>query len=87
MNRLLGMSRRMNALGVVGMHIHNQRSVNEYEANETKYLDFSVHFAAIGTAITALRKEHTIPKPVPTLTFTDLRPGSRGETRELTIRE
>ena len=86
MNRLLGMSRRLNALGVVGMHIRNDRQVIEYESNDTKYLDFSVHFAAIGTAITATRKEHTIPKPIPTLTFTDLRPGSRGETRELTIR-
>src|SRR5438270_2456809 len=75
MNRLLGMSRRMNALGVVGMHIRNDRQVLEYESNDTKYLDFSVQFAAIGTAITATRKEHTIPKPIPTLTFTDLRPG------------
>lgn len=87
MDRLLNMSRRLNAIGVVGMHIHSNRRLIEQESNETKYLDFSVQFSAIGTAISALRKDHVIPAPQPTLTFTDLRPGQRGETRELTIRE
>lgn len=86
MNRLVGMSRKLNAIGVVGMHISNDRRVMEYEANETKYMDFSVHFSAIGTAITAQRKDHVIAKPKPTLSITDLRPGRRGETRELMIR-
>jgi uncharacterized protein YbjQ (UPF0145 family) len=86
MDRLLNMSQRLNAIGVVGMHIHSNRRLIEQESNETKYLDFSVQFSAIGTAITALRKDHVIPSPQPTLTFTDLRPGRRGETSELTIK-
>jgi len=87
MDRLLRMSRSLNAIGVIGMHISCNRRVIEMEANETKYLDFSVQFSAIGTAITAQRKDHVIPTVTPTLSFTDLRPGQRGETRELTIRE
>ena len=79
MDRLLNMSRRLNAIGVVGMHIHSNRRLIEQESNETKYMDFSV-------AINALRKDHVIPAPQPTLTFTDLRPGRRGETSELTIK-
>jgi len=80
------MSRRLNAIGVVGMHIHSNRRLIEQESNETKYMDFSVQFSAIGTAINALRKDHVIPAPQPTLTFTDIRPGRRGETSELTIK-
>jgi len=87
MNRMLGMSQRLNALGVVGMHIGCNRRVMESEANGTQYLDFSVQFSVIGTAITALRKDHVIPKPKATLSITDLRPGKRGETRELTIKD
>jgi len=86
MDRLLKMSQRLNAIGVVGMHIHSNRRLIEQESNETKYLDFSVQFSAIGTAINALRKDHVIPAPQPTLTFTDIRPGRRGETSELTIK-
>jgi uncharacterized protein YbjQ (UPF0145 family) len=86
MDRLLKMSRRLNAIGVVGMHIQCNRRVMEFESNETKYLDFSVQFSAVGTAITAQKKDHVIPTLTPTLSFTDLRPGRRGETRELTIR-
>lgn len=86
MDRLLNMSRRLNAIGVVGMHIHSNRRLIEQESNETKYMDFSVQFSAVGTAINALRKDHVIPAPQPTLTFTDLRPGRRGETSELTIK-
>src|SRR6266550_3672469 len=80
MERLLNMSRRLNAIGVVGMHIYSNRRLIEQESNETKYMDFSVQFSAVGTAINALRKDHVIPAPQPTLTFTDLRPGRRGET-------
>ena len=87
MNRLLSMSQRLNALGVVGMHINCSRKVSESEASGARYLDFSVQFSAVGTAITALRKDHVIPKPKPTLSITDLRPGRRGETRELTIKD
>ena len=86
MERLLNMSRRLNAIGVVGMHIYSNRRLIEQESNETKYMDFSVQFSAVGTAINALRKDHVIPAPQPTLTFTDLRPGRRGETSELTIK-
>jgi uncharacterized protein YbjQ (UPF0145 family) len=87
MNRLLSMSQRLNALGVVGMHINSGRKVSESEASGTRYLDFSVQFSVIGTAITALRKDHVIPKPKPTLSITDLRPGRLGETHELTIKD
>ena len=86
MDRLLNMARRLNAIGVVGMHIHSNRRLIEQESNETKYMDFSVQFSAVGTAINALRKDHVISAPQPTLTFTDLRPGRRGETSELTIK-
>ena len=86
MDRLLNMARRLNAIGVVGMHIHSNRRLIEQESNETKYMDFSVQFSAVGTAINALRKDHVIPAPQPTLTFTDLRPGRCGETSELTIK-
>ena len=87
MSRLLSMSQRLNAQGIVGMHIGCQRKLIEHEANNTRYLDFSVQFSAIGTAITALRKDHVIPSPKPTLSFTDLRQGLRGQTRELTIKD
>ena len=89
MYRLVNMARRLNAFGVVGMHIDYDRDVVEYETdNPTRYyMDLFVHFSAIGTAITAQRKDHVIPAPKPALSFTDLRPGQRGETRELTIRE
>src|SRR6266567_6177993 len=86
MDRLLNMSRRLNALGVVGMHINCARQIEEREANGAHYMDLTVQFAAIGTAITAVKKDHVIPTPQPTLSFTDLRPGTRGETRELTIK-
>jgi uncharacterized protein YbjQ (UPF0145 family) len=89
MSRLLDTARKAHAFGVVGMHLDCDRRVMEYETdNPTRYyLDFYVHFSAIGTAIAAQRQDHTIPKPIPALTLTDLRPGQRGETRELTIRE
>jgi len=89
MYRLVNMARNLNAVGVVGMHIDYDRNIDEYETdNPTRYyLDLFVHFSAIGTAIRAQRQDHVIPKPRLTLSFTDLRPGQRGETRELTIRE
>lgn len=90
--RLEDMARRFNAVGVVGMHIDAHRDVIDYEQERSGglrlyYMDLKVDFSALGTAITALRRDHVIPKPQPTLTLTDLRPGQRGETRELTIRE
>ena len=84
MDRLLNMSRTLNAIGVVGMHIHCKRTVIAEESNDIK---FTVQFSAIGTAITEQKRNHVIPPVQPTLSFTDLRPGQRGETRELTIRE
>jgi uncharacterized protein YbjQ (UPF0145 family) len=89
MYRLVNMARNLNAIGVVGMHIDYDRNIQEYETdNPTRYyLDLFVHFSVIGTAIRAAKQDHVIPKPQLTLSFTDLRPGQRGETRELTIRE
>ena len=89
MYRLVNMARNLNALGVVGMHIDYDRNIEEYETDNPsrKYLDLFVHFSVIGTAIRAQKQDHVIPKPQLTLSFTDLRPGQRGETRELTIRE
>ena len=90
MNRVIDMARKMNAYGVVGMHIDNTRQVFEYEqeiGEYTKYyyMDLAIHFSAIGTAISAQRKDHVIPSPQPTLTFTDLRPGRYGQSQELRL--
>ena len=92
MNRMMAAARKLNAVGIVGMHIENSRNIIEYEQERENYptqyyMDLNVHFAAIGTAIIATKKDHVIPPPKPTLTFTDLRPGRRGETQELTLRD
>jgi len=89
MTRLQSMARSFDAAGVVGMHIGFDRQENEYERENdpTTYRDLMIHFSAIGTAIIARRPDHVIPSPKLTLTFTDLRPGRRGEVRELTFRE
>ncbi len=89
MERATSMARRQQALGIVGMHIENNRQVSEYETDNPgrKFLDLYVHFAVLGTSIIAVKKEHTIPTPKPTLTFTDLRPGRYGQNQELTFRE
>ncbi|HVB26012.1 MAG TPA: heavy metal-binding domain-containing protein [Ktedonobacteraceae bacterium] len=90
--RVIEMAKRFNAFGVVGMHIDCQRNIIDYEQEREGYptqyyMDLSIHFSAVGTAITAQRKDHVIAPPIPTLTFTDVRMGQRGETRELTISE
>lgn len=87
MTRANGMARTLNAIGVVGMHIENSREVIEYETDNPTayYLDLLTHFAVTGTAIVAVKKDHVIPKPKPTLTFTDLRPGRYGQNSELTF--
>ena len=92
MNRLVSMARSFNASGVVGMHISCEREAIDYEYEREHYptqyfLDFAVRFSVIGTAITAQKADHVIPPPKPTLTLTDLRPGQRGETRELTLND
>jgi uncharacterized protein YbjQ (UPF0145 family) len=93
MSRATQMAQRLNAFGVVGMHIEARREVMEYERERYEhgptdyYMDLSIHFAAMGTAITAQRKDHVIPTPKPTLTLTDLRPGRYGQNSELTLRE
>ena len=89
MYRLVNMARRLNAFGVVGMHIDYNRNIQEYETENPSryYLDLFVNFSVIGTAIRAQKQDHVIPEPKLTLSFTDLRPGQRGETRELTISE
>jgi uncharacterized protein YbjQ (UPF0145 family) len=87
--RAASMAGSQRALGIVGMHIDNNRQIIEYETERpsAKYLDLFVHFSAVGTAITAVKKDHIIPPPKPTLAFTDLRPGRYGQNRELTFSE
>jgi uncharacterized protein YbjQ (UPF0145 family) len=89
MQRVVDMARSLNAFGIVGMHIDCNRNIIEYETDNPNryYLDLAVQFSVIGTAITAQRQDHVIQSPKPTLSFTDLRPGQRGETQELTVRE
>ncbi|MGH2481235.1 MAG: heavy metal-binding domain-containing protein, partial [Ktedonobacteraceae bacterium] len=88
MTRANDMARKLQALGIVGMHIENDRQVQEYETDNPsrRYLDLYVHFAVLGTAIITVKKDHVIPKPKATLTLTDLRPGSLGENMELSFR-
>jgi uncharacterized protein YbjQ (UPF0145 family) len=91
MTRAEEMARNMRSLGIVGMHIENDRRIIEYETDnpQAKYLDLSTHFAVIGTAIVVAEKDHATTNVVPrsALTFTDLRPGRYGQNRELTFRE
>lgn len=89
MTRANDMARKQQALGIVGMHIENDRRISEYETDnpQRKYMDLYVHFAVLGTAIITVQKEHTIPPLKATLTFTDLRPGNYGQAQELTFRE
>ncbi len=89
MRRANEMAHRLQALGIVGMHIENDRQIQEYETDNPsrRYLDLYVHFAVLGTAIITVKKDHIIPKPEATLTFTDLRPGSLGQNTELSFRE
>ncbi|HEY0752511.1 MAG TPA: heavy metal-binding domain-containing protein [Ktedonobacteraceae bacterium] len=89
MQRATSMARKQQALGIVGMHIENNRQVSEYETDNParKFMDLYVHFAVLGTSIISVKKDHVIPKPVPTLTLTDLRPGRYGQNQELTFRE
>lgn len=88
MERAAGMARKQQALGIVGMHIENDRQVSDYETDNPprKYMDLYIHFAVLGTSIIAVKKDHVIPAPEPTLTLTDLRPGRYGQNRELTFR-
>jgi uncharacterized protein YbjQ (UPF0145 family) len=88
MKRADSMAKSMGAIGVVGMHVDNNRNIAEYETDNPQrhYLDLFVHFAVVGTAIIAVKKDHTIPQPKPTLTFTDLRPGRYGQNKELTFK-
>lgn len=87
--RLDAMAKAQKAIGVVGMHIEADRNTVEYETDNpsAKYLDMIVHFAALGTTIVSVKKDHVIPPPKPTLTFTDLRPGRYGQNTELTFKE
>jgi uncharacterized protein YbjQ (UPF0145 family) len=89
MERATSMARKQQALGIVGMHIENDRQVSDYETENPprKFMDLYIHFAVLGTSIIAVKKDHVIPKPQPTLTFTDLRPGRYGQNQELTFRE
>jgi uncharacterized protein YbjQ (UPF0145 family) len=88
MERAASMARKQQSLGVVGMHIENERSIQEYETDNPsrKYLDLYVHFSVLGTAIIAVKKDHVIPSPRPALVLTDLRPGRYGQNQEFTFR-
>jgi uncharacterized protein YbjQ (UPF0145 family) len=88
MSRASTMANKQHALGIVGMHIENDRRIIEYETDQPtrKYMDLAINFAVLGTAIITVKKDHVIPSPQPTLTMTDLRPGFYGQNKELTIR-
>lgn len=89
MTRASDMARKQNALGIVGMHINNDRHVSEYETDNPrrKFLDLYVHFAVLGTSIISVKNEHIIQSPQQGLTLTDLRPGRFGQNQELTFRD
>lgn len=90
MNRASEMARRQEALGIVGMHIENDRQISEYETENqlgrNKYMDLYIQFSVLGTAIITRKKDHTIPTLHPTLNFTDLR-GRYGQNRELNFHD
>jgi uncharacterized protein YbjQ (UPF0145 family) len=88
MSRASEMARKQQALGIVGMHVENNRQVSEYETDnpQRKYMDLYVHFAVLGTSIITVKKDHVIPTPRAGLTLTDLRPGRYGQNQELTFR-
>jgi len=89
MGRANEMARKQQALGIVGMHIENDRRVSEYETDNPsrKYMDLYVHFAVLGTSIISVKQDHIITKPGQGLTLTDLRPGRFGQNKELTFRD
>lgn len=89
MTRATDMARKQQALGVVGIHVENDRRVSEYETDnpQRKYMDLYVHFAILGTSIISVKKDHVITTPQQGLTLTDLRPGRFGQNKELTFRE
>lgn len=87
MRKAAYMARDANARGIVGMQVEMEREIIEYETEEPKArsLDLTVHFAVIGTAIFARKKDQRLPAPRPILTLTDLRPEHYGQNRELTF--
>jgi uncharacterized protein YbjQ (UPF0145 family) len=89
MTRATDMARKQQALGVVGIHVENDRRVSEYETDnpQRKYMDLYVHFAILGTSIISVKKDHVITTPKQGLTLTDLRAGRFGQNKELTFRE
>src|SRR5260370_28814459 len=88
MTRATDMARKQQALGVVGIHVENDRRVSEYETDnpQRKYMDLYVHFAILGTSIISVKKDHVITTPKQGLTLTDLRPGRFGQNKELAFR-
>lgn len=89
MSRATDMAKKQGALGIVGMHIENDRQISEYETDnpQRKFLDLTIHFAVLGTSIISLKKDHTTPAPKQGLAMIDLRPGRLGQNKELTFRD
>ena len=87
MTRVNTMAQQQKALGIVGMHIDNQRQIMEYDTEQPPLNTLiSLYIFRGWHCYYIVKKDHVIPTPKPTLTLTDLRPGRYGQKRELTFR-
>jgi len=71
MTRFAHEVRRVRAQGAVGVKVDWDCEEIEYEVNDNRYVDLLVHFAALGTAITA--RPGGVSAGTSTLTFIDLK--------------